>query len=391
MYFDLSDEEKEIKARAAAFVDEVCKPLEDRWAFDDYDMPAEDLFHVARKFKEYGLRGLSVPKEVGGLGLGTVAKCLVYEEIMRSHVVHGNLTTYSGFLEPSPALHQAPEWQKEKYLYPILQDEKFFHIHISEPGAGSDAANIRTTAIRDGGHFIINGTKRWAPPPVHPIVVPSYLLCYAVTSPEKGHRGISTILVDYPTPGLTIGEEYRTHATGSLGRACDYHYKDVAVPVENMLGEEGSGFHYLMDQLNRNRVAIGAGYIGKMRWAQRRAIARAKERETFGKPLADRQAIQWMIAENEIEIEQLSNMVYKAAWLLDQGRDPRSEVAMVKAVAAVYGGNVVDRAIQIHGGLGVIEQTRLIQLAGEARVGRIAEGSTEAMKMIIAKEALRRG
>ena len=191
MHFQLSAEQQEIKARATAFVDEVCRPLEDTWAYDDYDVDPDVVVDVARKFREYGLRGLSVPKEVGGLGLGTVAKCLVYEEIVQSPVLHGALTTWSGLMEPHPALHSAPEWQKQKYLYPLLNDEKFYHINISEPGTGSDAAGITTTAQRRGSDYVINGVKRWAPPPSHPAIRPAYLLCYAVTDPDKGHNRIS--------------------------------------------------------------------------------------------------------------------------------------------------------------------------------------------------------
>ena len=391
MDFELTPQEASIKEKAHAFVEDVCRPLESEWAADDYDVPVEKLLHVSRKFREYGLRGLSVPKNVGGLGLGTVAKCLVYEEIMKSHVTHGGLPTYSGLLEPCSALHDAPEWQKEKYLYPLLRDEKFFHIQISEPGAGSDAAAIETTAVRDGDNYIINGVKRWAPTPDHPLVTPEYLLCYAVTSPGKGYEGISIFLVDFPNAQIRIGEQFKTIATGILSRSCDYHYENVVVPAANMLGAEGMGFRYMMDQLNRNRVAIGARHVGTAQWAQSRAIAKAKERSTFGEPLANRQAIQWMIADSEMELEQLRCLVYKAAWMVDRGIDARKEVAMVKALAPAVGSNVIDRSIQIHGGMGLVEQTRLIQLLGEARVARIAEGTSETMKMTVAREALRRG
>src|SRR5262249_7206855 len=148
MHFELTAEQEATKARAAAFVAEVCRPLEDQWPYDDYDADPDVIMYVARKFREYGLRGLAVPKEAGGLGAGTVAKCLVYEQIESSHVVHGALATWSGLMEPHPALYTAPQWQQDKYLRPLLDEDKFFHLHISEPGAGSDAAGITTTAVR---------------------------------------------------------------------------------------------------------------------------------------------------------------------------------------------------------------------------------------------------
>jgi alkylation response protein AidB-like acyl-CoA dehydrogenase len=390
MDFDLSKAQLEIKGRAAAFVEEVCRPLEADWGVDDYQVPHDIFMNVVAKFREYGFRGLAVPKEAGGQGLGTVAKCLLYEEIVKSPVMHGLLATWSGFLDPHPALHDAPDWQKEAYLYPILKEDKFYHINISEPNAGSDAAGIATTAVRDGDNYVLNGTKRWAPPPNHPGITPKYLLCYAVTDPSKGYEGISLFLVDYPNPGVSVVREFETMAPGTyLGRSCDYQYKNCVVSARNMLGEEGMGFRYMMDQLNRNRTVIGARLGGTARWAQGQAVKRARERETFGKPLAERQAIQWMIAESEMDVEQIRLMAYKTAWLLDNGRDARKEAAMVKCFAPVAACRVFDRTIQIHGGLGVLKESRFGQLYFGARIAQIAEGSTEVMKMTIAREALK--
>lgn len=389
MDFELTPEQQAVKARATAFVDEVCKPLEDSWAYDDLEMDPVVVMSVTKQFREYGLRGLSIPKEVGGLGLGTIAKCLVYEELMTSHVMHGGLMTWTGVTEPHPGLYVAPQWQREKYLDPMLQDERFFAIHISEPGAGSDAAGITTTAVRRGNDYVINGLKRWGPPPHHPAIKPDYLLTYAVTDPTKGHKGISLFLVDYPNPGVTVTNEYETIGTGYLGQAADWEYKDCTVPAENILGVEGGGFSEMMDQLNRNRVVICARLLGTAQWAQKRAIARAKERVAFGSPIGERQAVQWMIAESEMELAQLRWMIYNAAWMLDNGIDARKEVAMAKAAAPVIGCNVIDRAIQIHGGLGLIRETRLAQVYAECRIAQVAEGSTEMMKMTIAREAMR--
>ncbi|MCG6203397.1 acyl-CoA dehydrogenase family protein [Rhodopseudomonas sp. HC1] len=390
MDFELSKEQQEIKARAAAFVEEVCRPLEDSWGIDDYAVAHDVLMGVVAKFREYGFRGLAVPKDAGGQGLGTIAKCLVYEEIVKSPVMHGLLATWSGFLDPHPALYVAPEWQKEAYLYPILKEDKFYHINISEPGAGSDAAGIETTAVRDGDNYVINGIKRWAPPPNHPGIMPKYLLCYAVTDPGKGYEGISLFLVDYPNPGVSVLKEYTTMAPGTyLGRSCDYQYKDCVVPAKNLLGAEGMGFRYMMDQLNRNRTVIGARLTGTARWAQTQAAKRARERETFGKPLSERQAIQWMLAESEMDLEQSRLMVYKTAWMLDHGLDARKEAAMVKCFAPLAACRVIDRAIQIHGGLGVLQESRFGQLYFQSRIAQVAEGTTEVMKMTIAREVLR--
>lgn len=390
MDYELSKEQREIQDRARQFVKEVCEPLEASWGPDDYAVPLENFKHVASKFREYGFRGIAIPKEAGGQGLGTMAKCLVYEELALSPVLMGLTATWSGFLDPHPALFEAPEWQKEEYLYPILHEDKFYHIHISEPDAGSDAAGIRTTAVRDGDNYIINGVKRWSPPPSHWGITPKYTLCYAITDPSKGYEGISAFLVDFPNPGVSVAKEYDMAAEGTyLGRSGDYVYKDCVVPARNMLGKEGMGFRYLMDQLNRNRTVIGARLGGSGRWAQSKAVAYARKRETFGKPLADRQAIQFMLAESEIDLEQIQMMAYKAAWMIDNGRDARREAAMVKCFAPVASSRVLDRAIQIHGGIGLTKESRLARMYFQCRTAQIAEGTTEIMKMTIAREVMK--
>ena len=185
--------------------------------------------------------------------------------------------------------------------------------------------------------------------------------------------------------------EFDTIGTGFLGRACDYRYQDCVVPSANILGAEGKGFGYMMDQLNRNRCVIAARLVGIAQWAQRQAVQYARERQTFGKPLADRQAIQWMLAESEMDVEQLRLLVYKSAWMLDAGLDARKEVAMVKGLAPVVSARVIDRAMQIHGGLGLVKESRLAQLYFEARIAQVAEGTTEMMKLTVAREVLRSG
>lgn len=384
----LTPAEVEIQGRARKFVDEVLRPLEDSWLPDDYDVEPELVMDVMRKFRESGLRGVAVPVEVGGLGMGVVAKCLVTEELMATKVAHGALPTWTGQMEPNPALFDAPEWQKEKYLYPIFKEDKLFHLQISEPGTGSDAAGITTTAVRDGDNWVINGIKRWAPPPSHPAVDPHYLLCYAVTDPSKGAAGISSFIVDYPNPGVSVTNIQHTMAKSYLKKAADYVYKDCVVPAENLLGDEGKGFSYLMGQLNRNRVMIGARLLGGACWAQEKAVEYAMNRVAFGSPISDRQAIQWMLADNQIDIQNMRQMVYETARAIDDGVDARREAAMVKCFTPVASARVVDNAIQVHGGMGLIEESGLPHLYAEARIARLAEGSTEVMKTIIARTLL---
>ncbi len=342
-------------------MDEVCRPLEDRWGTDDYAVPHDIFMDVVRKFREYGFRGIAVPKEAGGQGLGAIAKCLVYEEIVRSTVMLGLLATMVGLPRSASGAVRRPGMAEGGLPLPILKEAKFNHINISEPGAGSDAAGIQTTAVRVGDNYVINGIKRWAPPPNHPGITPKYLLCYAVTDQERAMRGSVLFLVDYPNPGVSVLREYETMAPGTyLGRSCDYQYRDCVVPARNMLGQEGMGFRYMMEQLNRNRTVIRRETDRTARWAQnQRRNGRASARPSASRCRAASHS--WMLAESEMDLEQSRLMVYKtpgcsiAAWMRAGGR--HGEV--LRAVAAC---RVIDRALQIHGGLGVLKENRFGQL-----------------------------
>jgi len=278
---------------------------------------------------------------------------------------------------------------REKYLYPILEGREQYHICISEPDAGSDVAAITTRAERVGDHYVLNGVKRWSPDPFHPFTKPEYLLVYAVTSPGMGYKGISTFLVDFPSEGITVGEIKQTAAPGTfLGRVCDLHFNNVKIPAKNILGEENSGFRYVQDQLNRNRTVIGAGCVGGAQKALKIATARAKERVTFGAPLAERQHIQFMLADMVTEIEIGRLLTYKAGWKIDQGEDARVEAAMAKSYCVKMASSVYDRAMQIVGGIGMLEESRLPTTYYQHRIAHLAEGSIEMMKQTIAKSLL---
>lgn len=389
MDFSLTPVQQEIQDRARRFVDEVCMPLEAEWPLSDYDADPKIMAHLREKFTEFGFRGMAIPSEAGGKGAGTVAKCLIFEEFKRSWILFGNTVTWSAFLDPHPALWLAPAWQKEKYLQPVLDGKTQYHICISEPGFGSDVAGIETTAVRQGDHFVLNGIKRWSPDPFHPFTAASYLLVYAVTDPGKGYKGISTFLVDWPSDGIEVLNVKETASPGSfLGRVADLKFDNVKIPAENLLGELNSGFKYVQDQLNRNRTVIAAGNVGSAKRALAIAIDYAKKRESFGAPLADRQVIQFRLAEMATEIEMGRALAYKAAWKIDQGLDARVEAAMAKAYCPKIACDVMDRTIQILGGIGVLRENRLPEAYFISRMSQIAEGSVEMMKMTIAKSLL---
>lgn len=389
MDFKLTQEQQAIKDKAREFVEKECLPLESTWPLSDHDAPADLVNRLRKKFTEYGFRGLAIPKEVGGQGKGTLAKCLVFEQLKQSWVMYGLVVTWSAYLDPHPALYNASDYQKEKYLYPILKGDKQYHFCFSEPEIGSDIASMRTTAVRDGDKYIINGRKRWSADPFNEYLKPDYLLVYAVTDPGKGYRGISGLIVDFPSPGLKVLRVMRTIAPGSfLGRVCDLAFEDCVVPAKNLLGKENEGFRYGQNQLNRNRTVIAAGSVGVAQRCLNMAIEYAKQRVTFGKPLADRQAIQWMLVDSAMEVHMGRMLVYHAALKIDQGEDARVEAAMAKAYCPEMACRVIDRTIQILGGIGCLEENRLGAVYCYHRISRIAEGSTEMMRLTIAKGLL---
>jgi len=389
VFFQLTPELAEVQAKARQFVREECDPLEAQWPLSEYEAPPEQVAHLRRRFTDYGFRGLAIPKDAGGQGLGTLAKCLAFEQLKSSWVLYGNTVLWSAYLDPNPALNDAPAWQQRKYLHPILEGREQYHICISEPDHGSDVAAMTTTAVRDGDHYVINGVKRWSPDPFHPFLKPEYLLVYASTAPGTGYKGISTFLVDFPSDGVEVRDVKETAAAGTfLGRVCDLHFTDCRIPARNLLGREGEGFRYVQDQLNRNRTVIGMGAVGTAQRALDTAVDYAKKRVTFGQRLADQQAIQWMLAESEIDLNMGRLLCYQSAAKIDAGGDARKEAAMVKAFCPQMATRVIDRAIQVLGGVGGLKESRLPEAYFMYRLGMIAEGSVEMMKMTIAKSLL---
>lgn len=389
MDFRLSPTQQMIKDKAVDFVRNVCGPMEKDWPLNDFDATPQQIKYLRDKFEEYGFRGLAIPKDAGGKGAGALAKSLVYEQLKSSFVTHGNMALWRDYIDPPPALFRAPQALRDKYLTPILNGTKTYHIAISEPSTGSDAAGIATTARRDGDDYVINGVKRWTQDPDEPYVRPDYFVVYAVTGPGEGYRGISSIIVDYPNDAIRVIRKMTTACSGTtMGRVVDLEFRDCRVPVSNLLGQEGLGFANFNEQLNRNRAVISAGAIGIANRCLSIASDYAKRRETFGQPLADRQAIQWMLADSAIEINAGRLLAYSAAAKLDRGEDARVEAAIAKSYCPRVACNVIDRTIQILGGLGFIESSRLKDAYFHQRLMLVAEGSDEAMKLTVARGVL---
>jgi acyl-CoA dehydrogenase len=379
MDFELSPEQKKLKATAKEFVEEYCIPLEKTWP-EFAPAPTEEVKRLRKMMQARELIGISVPEQYGGRGLGALGYVSACQEIAKTPVLRFDFGV-RGF-DPHPGLYEGTEYQKEKYLVPTAKGEKTYIFAFSEPNAGSDLAAMQTRAVREGDNYILSGIKIFSPDPNNF----DYTIVYAVTDPNKGHRGISVFLVDRGTPGYRVT---RLIETMGFGKVAEIVYENCKVPAANLLGQEGEGFRLGQRELNSNRIMIGCGHIGIAERCLSMAKDYAKQRVTFGQPLAERQAIQWMLADSALEIETGRWLGYHAAWKLDKGEDVRMEAAMVKLHGLEVANRVVDRAMQIFGGMGYTKELIIERFYRFVRASKIAEGTTEMMKRVIARGLLK--
>ena len=372
--FGLADELKILRKKARQYVEEEIIPQEKTWPENREDAPPELRARLAKRAREIGLWCVSVPKEFGGYGYGLLGLCVVSEESARSFIRFRGYPHPLG--EPTMGLYHGTDYQKEKYLLPVVRGEKYYIFAFSEPQAGSDFNDIRLDARRDGDNYILNGTKRWTENPAHF----DYAVVYARTSTQK--RGISCFLVDRETPGYKVGKVFDTM---NHQMVVDIVYENCAVPAVNLLGQENKAFHLGMEFLGRNRTAVGALCVGHAQRCFDMARDYAKQRVTFGQPLAMRQAIQWMLADSAIEIHQGRLLVRDAACKYDSGADMRVEASMSKVYNAEMVCRVNDHALQIFGGIGYTTELPIERLYRLARLFRIGEGTSEMMRHMIAR------
>ncbi|MDO8672088.1 MAG: acyl-CoA dehydrogenase family protein [Dehalococcoidia bacterium] len=381
MDFALPDELRMLRTTLRRFVEQELIPLEKDYMHREEGLPPEIRKALEQKVQDLGLWAYSAPVELGGAGLGALANCVVVEEVNRATVgddIFGpnvpNLKTL--------ASHCNAE-QKENYLYPCVKGEKEACFALTEPGAGSDAAAIQTTAVRDGDNYILNGTKTF----ISHAQDADFALVYAVTDKEKRARGgITCFIVDMGTPGFEIT---RIIETMGDGRPCELVFNNCVVPAKNVLGEVGQGFRVAQGRLGWRRVEIAAQCLGAAERCLKMMVDYAGQRVTFGEPLANRQAVQWMIADSSIEIHATRLMTYDAAVKWDEGQEIRQEASMVKLYASEMACRVVDRAMQVHGGLGYTRDLPIEKMYRNLRLWRIVEGPSEIHRFIIARNILR--
>ena len=381
----LSDEQRLIVDMVRRFVAQEIVPLEGDLDPDADELAPEQLAPLVEKTKAMGLYGLDTPPEYGGPEIDLVTRSLIAIECSQ-HRAGLYAPCYNAFGGARQAqLFEATEPQKEKYLYPMLAGEKRAFFALSEPSGGSDPARaIQTRAAREGEEWVLNGTKLW----ISGADRADYGLVFARTG-GPGRGGITCFIVETNWPGFKVRRI--VHTLRSAKYATEIQLDDLRVPDENILGEEGGGFAIANDRLSRQRVPYAAECIGVAVKAHEMAIEYSKLRETFGAPLASRQGIQWMLVESEIDIRTSRLLVLDAAAKADRGEPFRTESAIAKLVAAEASGRVVDRSMQIHGGLGVAKDLPLERWYREIRIRRIGEGPSEVQKHVIARDILGQG
>ena len=382
----MSEEQRMITGAVRRFVREEVQPLERDLDPDAVELPPGELDRLKGIVQQMGLYHIDVPEDYGGPGLTLTTRGLVAEE-MSQHRAGLYLPCYGAFGSAGLAqLYAASDDQKDRYLYPMLSGEKRAFFGLTEPSGGSDPARaIQTKAVKDGDDWILNGSKLFSSGADRA----DFGLVFARTDPAKGRRGISAFLVDTDSPGFEVRRVVHTLRSANYGT--ELSFDDVRVPAANLVGEEGGGFSLANANLTRQRIPYSATCIGIAVAAQEMAISYSQQRETFGAALASRQAIQWMIVDNEIDIRTGRMMYLAAAEKAEQDEPFRFEAAMAKLTTTEGASRVVDRAIQIHGGIGVTKDLPLERWYREMRIRRIGEGPSEVQRIIMARDLLGRG
>lgn len=376
MNFDLTDEQQMIRKMMREFSDEVVAP-----GAIERDRTKEFPIEIFKQLSEMGMMGLPFPEEYGGAGADTTSFAIVTEELSRGCASTG--ITYSAHISLGGAplnLFGTVE-QKKKYLTPLCTGESFGAFGLTEPNAGSDAGGTQTTVKEEGDDFVINGSKAFITNASHA----KHLALTAITGNENGNKEISAIIVPTNAEGFTIIDNYEKMGLNA-SNTTELVLENVRVPKENLLGKRGDGFKQFLVTLDGGRIGIGAMAVGIAQAAFDRTLKYSKERKQFGKTLSEFQITQFKLADMAMKIELARNMVYKAAWLKDQGRPFTKEAAMCKLYASEIAMEVADQAIQIHGGYGYMKEYEVERYMRDAKLLEIGEGTSEVQRMVIARQ-----
>jgi alkylation response protein AidB-like acyl-CoA dehydrogenase len=381
MDFDFTEEQKMLQANLHDFAEKELVPAASR-------IDREAAFPAAEinKMAKLGLFGLTIPEKYGGSGKGLTELCIAVEELARASAAIDNYLRISLSLAIVPVIEYGTEAQKKKYLPPHAGGEKMACFALTEAEAGSDPSAMATTAARRKGGYIINGNKLFISIGDRAGIV----IVFATVDKALGHKGITAFVMDKDNPGITIGK--KEDKLGMRGLSSnELIFADCYVSEANRLGEEGQGLRIALDALDESRVTVGAEAVGISRAAYEAALQYAKERQPFRQPIANFQGIQWMLADMATQIDAARLLTYRAAYLHDKGRPYLKEAAMAKVFASEMSGFVTGKALQIHGGYGYTKNYPMERYFRDAKITEIYEGTSEIMRMTIARSILKEG
>jgi acyl-CoA dehydrogenase len=379
--WELPDELVALRATVRKFMRERVRPVEDRQPHDCYALPTADLELLRAQARELGFWCMASPAEYGGGGLNLLGQVIVAEEAAKCRM--GAYVPACGAfgIDPPSVIWLGNEAQRKKYGVQGIEKGKKCFVAISEAAGGSDPARtIQTRAVRDGDSYVLNGSKLW----ITGAGTADWGIVFARTGEKGKGGGITAFIVDRDTPGITTHEVpvIRSYAPYEVG------LDNVRIPLENRLGEEGQGFAICQKWLVHARVPYSAAVIGIAQEALDMAIDWARERNVHKSPLAAKQAIQWMVADSEIELRAARLLVWQAAWNADLGRDIKTEASIAKVYSTETAGRVIDRVVQIFGAMGVARELPIERWYRELRIKRIGEGPSEVHRMVLARELL---
>ena len=379
MNFNLSEEHLMIREAARDFAQtELLPGVIER--DDKQQFPHDQI----KKLGALGFMGMMVNPAYGGSGMDTMSYVLAMEELSKIDASASVVMSVNNSLVCWGLDTFGTEAQKTKYLTKLASGEQIGAFCLSEPEAGSDATSQSTTAIDMGDHYLLNGTKNW----ITNGGTCEIALVIAQTNREKGHRGINVLIVEKGMDGFIVGKK-----EDKLGiRGSDTHtllFNDVKVPKENRIGQDGFGFKFAMKTLSGGRIGIAAQALGIAQGALDLALAYSKERTTFGKPIHEHQAIAFKLADMEMKVEQARMLVYKAAWLKDEGKNYDKESAMAKLGASEAAMWVATEAVQVHGGYGFVKEYHVERLMRDAKITQIYEGTSEIQRIVISRDMIK--
>ncbi|MDZ7859414.1 MAG: acyl-CoA dehydrogenase family protein [Candidatus Krumholzibacteriota bacterium] len=378
MEWTFTDEQKMLKEMVKKFVDKELKP-----AADKIDREEEIPQEIIDKIAELGLLGVSFPPEYGGSGMGEMGYCIMQEEIGRGCASTATFIGAHQSIGASGIYMFGTEEQKQKYLVPLCEGSKIGAYSLTEANAGSDAYNPETTAEDKGDYYLLNGRKLFT---TNGSFADIFTLFAKVV--DDSNRGkVTVFIVEKDFPGFSVGKiEEKMGIRGS--KTAELILEDVKVPKENVLGRVGRGFLVGMKVLNTGRLGLGAAALGSAKEALALSTAYAKERVQFGKSISKFQGVQWMLADMATEIFNMESILYRTAWMYDQGKKVTRESSMVKLYCSEALDRIVDNAMQIYGGYGFINEFPIERMYRDSRINRIFEGTSEIQRMIIARDIL---